>query len=278
MVASGGQPPDPPQHGGQQAVENGGQQAVGIGDVGPVQQSPYLSPPDRHLSPPELLRSYQDQVAMLRKSALSSVRLFLKQAGITIGSEEGHILEVLAVSGKLKPFAPFPVFLAIGMISAGDLRELVEHASNPIGGSQGRIGILIYNEPPDAIVEIRISLLQLDEHLMLIPIPLLDVEQALSDSAACKGILNDYVNRYLNRDVFDDKTAIRDPLFFFGRRDLLHRLEVDLVKGQGVGLFGLRKSGKTSVLLQLSSILRRHPVVCIDLQRYSGNRYGAQII
>ena len=50
-----------------------------------------------------------------------------------------------------------------------------------------------------------------------------------------------------------------------------------MAKGQGIGLFGLRKSGKTSILLQLSSILRQHPIVHIDLQRYSGNRYGSEL-
>ncbi|HJX83113.1 MAG TPA: hypothetical protein VJ723_02070, partial [Candidatus Angelobacter sp.] len=42
--------------------------------------------------------------------------------------------------------------------------------------------------------------------------------------------------------------------------------------------FGLRKSGKTSVLLQLEPILSANAVVRIDLQKYEGRaRYGGQI-
>ena len=223
-------------------------------------------------------RDLRSQSALLQERALASMRLFLEQAGITIGREDGRSLEALTAQGALKRFAPFPIFLATGTISAEDLKELVEHSNSQIRGRQERIGILIYDKPPDAVLEIRISLLQLDDHFMLIPIPFLEVEQTLSDRAACKGLLADYINRYLSTNVFDDRYAVHDPLFFFGRRELLHRLEADLVKGQGVGLFGLRKSGKTSVLLQLRSILRKHPVVHIDLERYGGNRYGAQLL
>jgi hypothetical protein len=186
-------------------------------------------------------------------------------------------LQVVTAPGELEHFAPFLVFLAIGSISTRDLKEWVEESDSLSSGSEKCIGILIYDKPPDAVIEMRISLLQLDEHFMLIPVPLLEIEQKLSDSAACKGLLDEYVRRYLNPDVFDVKSAVRDPLFFFGRRELLYRLEADLVKGQGIGLFGLRKSGKTSILLQLHSTLKEHPVVHIDLERYSGSRYGAEL-
>ncbi|MCJ8280103.1 MAG: ATP-binding protein, partial [Rivularia sp. ALOHA_DT_140] len=67
--------------------------------------------------------------------------------------------------------------------------------------------------------------------------------------------------------------AISDTLSFFGRTEILQRLGEELLRYQGVGLFGLRKSGKTSVLLQLGFMLREHPIVHIDLQTYSGSRY-----
>lgn len=54
-------------------------------------------------------------------------------------------------------------------------------------------------------------------------------------------------------------------------------MEEELLRYQGVILCGLRKSGKTSILYQLSFILRKHPVVTIDLQKYGGSRYGAEL-
>jgi hypothetical protein len=63
---------------------------------------------------------------------------------------------------------------------------------------------------------------------------------------------------------------------FFGRTELLRNLEEDLLRYQGIGLFGLRKSGKSSVLHQLSVTLRQHPVIHLDLQAVGGgSRYAA---
>ena len=50
-----------------------------------------------------------------------------------------------------------------------------------------------------------------------------------------------------------------------------------LLRYQGIGLFGLRKSGKTSILLQLGLMLRQHPIIHIDLQRYGSSHYGAAL-
>jgi hypothetical protein len=55
----------------------------------------------------------------------------------------------------------------------------------------------------------------------------------------------------------------------------LNRLQTDLINLQGVGLFGLRKSGKTSTTLQLDSALRSNPVIRVDLQSHGEKtRFG----
>ena len=119
---------------------------------------------------------------------------------------------------------------------------------------------------------------RLRDHFVLIPIPLAQVEQALPNQDECRGLLEVYCDRYLQRvDFFDDKNAISDTFSFFGRTEILQRLAEELLRYQGIGLFGLRKSGKTSVLLQLGFLLRQHPIVHIDLQRYGGSRYGAAL-
>ncbi|EAZ88349.1 nSTAND1 domain-containing NTPase [Crocosphaera chwakensis] len=67
-----------------------------------------------------------------------------------------------------------------------------------------------------------------------------------------------------------------DPTFF-GRQQLLSTLEKDLSRCQGVALLGIKKSGKTSVLLQLKLSMQKHPIVYIDLQLYGGSCYGAKL-
>ena len=75
--------------------------------------------------------------------------------------------------------------------------------------------------------------------------------------------------RYLGKsDFFNERNSISDKLLFFGRQSLLVKLEDTLLKKQSVGIFGVRKSGKTSVMNQISSLLRlkSFPVINIDLQ------------
>jgi hypothetical protein len=138
--------------------------------------------------------------------------------------------------------------------------------------------MLIYREPPDALVRLRMAEVRLRNHVALIPIPLAEVEEVLRGNA-CAGLLAEYANRYLpGADLFDDRLAISDTFTFFGREQLLHRLQEDLLKLQGIGLFGSRKSGKTSMLLQLGFALRHHPVVRCDLQFHGENpRFGGDL-
>ena len=103
----------------------------------------------------------------------------------------------------------------------------------------------------------------------MITIPSRVIEHCLLDPPSCAGTLAEFADRYLpGADLFDERNAISDGLFFFGRTELLSRLQAELLRNSSIGLFGLRKSGKTSVLLQLEYAMRQVPVVRIDLQRF----------
>lgn len=56
------------------------------------------------------------------------------------------------------------------------------------------------------------------------------------------------------RDLFYETTPVRGDRFF-GRKTLLQELRDDVTNQRVSGLFGLRKSGKTSILLQLSELI-----------------------
>ncbi|MBD2388621.1 HEAT repeat domain-containing protein [Cylindrospermum sp. FACHB-282] len=218
------------------------------------------------------------QEQKILNQVLASAQLFLEQTGAKVSREGKRGLKIVLKSGRLEAYSPLPVLLAIDQPHDQDVTELVQYAERLANNRQKRAGILLYRETPDTIFRVRMAEVRLSEHFVLIPIPLAAVEQVVVDSAACTGLLAEYCDRYLpGADLFDDRNAIGDTLSFFGRGKLLHRLEEELLRKQGVGLFGLRKSGKTSILLQLGFSLRHHPVVHIDLQPYGGKpRYGAE--
>lgn len=68
------------------------------------------------------------------------------------------------------------------------------------------------------------------------------------DSIALISLIRDYI---FSRDLFYETTPVRGDRFF-GRQRLLQSLRDDVRNHRVSGLFGLRKSGKTSVLSQLS--------------------------
>lgn len=72
-----------------------------------------------------------------------------------------------------------------------------------------------------------------------------------------------------SKDLYNLRTAVRSSHDFFGRRGLLSQVQGRLLEGSAVGLFGLRKVGKTSFLMQLLERLRQHDRVIssfIDFQ------------
>ena len=70
-------------------------------------------------------------------------------------------------------------------------------------------------------------------------------------------------------DLFGMSSPISSDRYFFGRNDLVQQLIVRLLdRGENAGLFGLRKTGKTSVLYAVSRRLEDQPILSeyIDCQ------------
>lgn len=56
---------------------------------------------------------------------------------------------------------------------------------------------------------------------------------------------------YYARDLFDYRLPISDDINFFGRPSLINELKDRIKKSENFGIYGLRKSGKTSALFKL---------------------------
>jgi len=198
------------------------------------------------------------------------VKSFLEAAGCET-ELRGELLRVPSVKGRLKEFAPLHVKVVRDATTEDTVAALARK-----GGSAG---ILIYGQPPDELARLRIATARLRERVSIIPIPMAEVERALVESSAA-GVLASYADRYLpGANLYDDRNAISDALTFFGRTAVLSRLQADLTNLQGVGLFGLRKSGKTSTILQLDLALRGYPVVRVDLQSHGEKtRFGRDLL
>ncbi len=79
--------------------------------------------------------------------------------------------------------------------------------------------------------------------------------------------LESVVNRYIGQtNLYDSSIAVDDPTWFFGHNVTIDRVAQYLREGQHVGIFGLRKMGKTSLINQLRYKLKQDLTCHIDLQ------------
>ena len=91
----------------------------------------------------------------------------------------------------------------------------------------------------------------------------------------CVGVENSALisqrfQKYLSsRDLFDYELPIATDLYFFGRNESVVELRDSVRRGVNVGLFGLRKTGKTSLIFKLQRALKEDQggeLIYIDCQ------------
>lgn len=69
-------------------------------------------------------------------------------------------------------------------------------------------------------------------------------------------IRNRFKSHFYNRDLFAFESALQKDLYFFGRNDLVLKLVNRHRSSENTALFGLRKTGKTSVVFGVRRVLK----------------------
>ena len=86
-------------------------------------------------------------------------------------------------------------------------------------------------------------------------------------------VRNTFRRCFYSRDLFDYSEPLRKDTFFFGRSDIVTTVIEKHNAGSNYGLFGLRKTGKTSIIfdVQRKSISQDYITVFVDCQDTSFN-------
>ncbi|HEX9654550.1 MAG TPA: hypothetical protein VGA99_12650 [bacterium] len=86
---------------------------------------------------------------------------------------------------------------------------------------------------------------------------------------ACRQKLRELERPYqVAADPYREDEPIRVANYFFGREELLHRLPTLIAARIHIGIFGLPRVGKSSLLSQLRLVLKNSPSVLIDLHSH----------
>ncbi|WP_322923652.1 hypothetical protein [Paenibacillus campi] len=92
-------------------------------------------------------------------------------------------------------------------------------------------------------------------------IPLSYSEYSLSkDSFLMK---NKFRSFFYSRDLFAFESPLKKDLYFFGRNDVVHRIVNRHKANENSGLFGLRKTGKTSIIHGVKRTLEAENGICV---------------
>lgn len=79
-----------------------------------------------------------------------------------------------------------------------------------------------------------------------------DLREAKGDAYYVRRVLNKYL---FGRDLFDYRLPLKDDYSFFGRNDIISNLYTAIQKNENKGIFGLRKTGKTSILFKIKRLI-----------------------
>ena len=136
-----------------------------------------------------------------------------------------------------------------------------------------KICSIVVSKDKEVVPEIR-KMLKSDIEMQVI-IPFSYTE--LSNGDRTELIVSRFKEYFFDRDLFAFEAPLRKDIYFFGRRDYVHNLISRHNSGENSGVFGLRRSGKTSVLQAVkraATIIGTMSVIidCQEMYHYSWNK------
>lgn len=93
-------------------------------------------------------------------------------------------------------------------------------------------------------------------------------DELLSNGQNDEFISNKIRRHFYSRDLFGIQSPLKKDLYFFGRNDIIQELVNKHLNNENAGVFGLRKTGKTSILYGVERVLeKKHSMsLLIDCQ------------
>ncbi|MBY6202455.1 ATP-binding protein [Maritalea mobilis] len=92
------------------------------------------------------------------------------------------------------------------------------------------------------------------ENRIIVPVSKASLDNAIDDAWS---FVNDLKRNLFIRNLFDYKLPLKSDRYFYGREDIVAAICDNVRKSQNSGIFGLRKTGKTSVLLKVQRSLQK---------------------
>ena len=189
------------------------------------------------------------------RARVELVQQFLKAAGFDLETfSNGSGFLTRAKISTLKKYFPRGLYIRVlldNTLDQSTVQAIFLNAKNH-GVDHA---LVIINQQPDFSGSAEINILRWEQGLRHFVVLTIDESVILESIAAHKEelVLQKQIGKNLGRefDPYSVVDPVSDVVSFFGRQRLTEELSDDLRRGQRLGLFGIQKMGKSSVLQQL---------------------------
>jgi len=125
-------------------------------------------------------------------------------------------------------------------------------ADDPARGRVEKLTYFFAAEAPGIAEWFHAYTSERQESRMIIPFTAESLRNNANDSWFVRNVLAEYM---YGRDLFDYRLPLEKDTYFFGRSDVVLNLFDAIKRRENRGIFGLRKTGKTSLLYKLERML-----------------------
>ncbi|MBM3238430.1 AAA family ATPase [Candidatus Poribacteria bacterium] len=200
------------------------------------------------------------------------VKEFLQKAGFFIGDEMNATqFSVSSDNPALKRYGAIPVkILHHSKPTPESIREFYSDCKFN-GVAENGLGFITVPPQLDTAVALQMFVHRSESGFTIVPFTIYAIERALYEDRCLKEVFDTIKLWKGETDLFGLSTPIRDPLWFFGREKVIDEIQEYIQSLQFVGIWGVRKVGKTSLLYQLMQKLRNDVHAYVDLQSVSSN-------
>lgn len=166
---------------------------------------------------------------------------------------ESHISESFGFESELLViYSPFNVMEPRSIQAAEQVL-----ADAPAKGRVERLSYIFISEDPNVEKWLAEYSLTNKESRQIVPIYAGELRAAVGNN----WFVRNKLSRFLyGRDLFDIRLPLENDTYFFGRGDLVTPLFDAIKRGENRAIFGLRKTGKTSILFKLERMLKANDV------------------
>jgi len=235
---------------------------------------PLISIAFRLLTRKPSVEQLAEQVRESHPSILATAK-FLKGAGFNTSFVTPYGILCTSSSPLWQDVSPFYAHLIVeNELTLDEFQNLIQSTRYALGNeAKGRTVLVILDRPPRASDLYQIFAQRSQQGINIVPIALSSINLGLLDGSEIL-TLRSQIDLYTGRsDLYDMRSSVSDVLSFFGRASTLAEVQRQLINGNSVAVYGVRKIGKSSFINRLKEEIN-WVVAFVDLEGYgTGLKY-----